>query len=225
MYAIVEIAGQQFKVEKNQQIFVHRLNSKEGGKVVFKNVLLVDDNEKIQIGTPYVKNTKVTAKVLKHLKGDKIIVFKKKRRKGHQKKNGHRQNFTLVQVDKISKKTATTATKKKTTKTTVTKKKTTKKSNSSSSTIRIVGDNLVIENLKIKNPQLVELLKKEKNKEKQTKLIEEIIDYGINLFNTLKGRVETDYAKNSFESIKGQLNDKLDSTLDSVQKEYDKYIE
>tara|TARA_B100001996_G_scaffold206297_1_gene158115 strand:+ start:436 stop:1869 length:1434 start_codon:yes stop_codon:yes gene_type:complete len=105
------------------------------------------------------------------------------------------------------------------------KKKTTKKSNSSSSTIRIVGDNLVIENLKIKNPQLVELLKKEKNKDKQTKLIEEIIDYGINLFNTLKGRVETDYAKNSFESIKGQLNDKLDSTLGSVQKEYDKYLD
>ena len=107
----------------------------------------------------------------------------------------------------------------------VNKKTKTTKKNISSSTIRIVGDNLVIENLKIKNPQLTDLLKKEKNKEKQTKLIEEIIDYGINLFNTLKGRVETDYAKDSFESIKGQLNEKLDSTLDGVQKEYDKYLD
>ena len=107
----------------------------------------------------------------------------------------------------------------------VNKKTKTTKKNISSSTIRIVGDNLVIENLKIKNPQLTDLLKKEKSKEKQTKLIEEIIDYGINLFNTLKGRVETDYAKDSFESIKGQLNEKLDSTLDGVQKEYDKYLD
>ena len=79
MYAIVEIGGQQFKVEKDQQIFVHRLDYKEGAKVIFDNVLLVDNNGKVKVGAPKVSGAKVTAKVLEHLKGDKVIVFKKKR--------------------------------------------------------------------------------------------------------------------------------------------------
>ena len=94
MYAIVEIAGQQFKVEEDQQIFVHRLETKEGSKIDFDQVLLMDNGGKIEVGAPVIKGAKVTAKVLEHLKGDKVIVFKKKRRKGYKVKNGHRQYLT-----------------------------------------------------------------------------------------------------------------------------------
>ena len=101
MYAIVEIAGQQFKVEKDQQIFVHRLEVKEGSKVDFENVLLIDNGGKVNVGAPAVKGAKVTAKVLDHLKGDKVIVFKKKRRKGYRVKNGHRQSLTQIVIESI----------------------------------------------------------------------------------------------------------------------------
>ena len=106
MYAIVEIAGQQFKVEKDQQIFVHRLELKEGAKVDFENVLLIDNGGKVNVGAPAVKGAKVTAKVLEHLKGDKVIVFKKKRRKGYRVKNGHRQYLTKLEIVKIDEKAA-----------------------------------------------------------------------------------------------------------------------
>jgi|TARA_B110000914_G_scaffold194339_1_gene182393 large subunit ribosomal protein L21 len=106
MYAIVEIAGQQFKVEKDQQIFVHRLEAEEGSKVDFENVLLIDNGGKINVGAPAVKGAKVTAKVLEHLKGDKVIVFKKKRRKGYKVKNGHRQYLTKLEILKIDEKAA-----------------------------------------------------------------------------------------------------------------------
>ena len=101
MYAIVEIAGQQFKVAKDQQIFVHRLDQKEGDKVSFDNVLLVDNDGKVKIGAPAVKGAKVDATVIEHTKGDKVIVFKKKRRKGYRKRNGHRQQFTSIKIDNI----------------------------------------------------------------------------------------------------------------------------
>lgn len=101
MYAIVEIAGQQFKVEKDQQIFVHQLEGKAGDKVEFSNVLLIDDGGKIAVGAPAVEGAKVTAKVENHVKGDKVIVFKKKRRKGYKKKNGHRQAFTELSITGI----------------------------------------------------------------------------------------------------------------------------
>ena len=101
MYAIVEIAGQQFKVEKDQQIFVHRLDTEEGSKVDFDKVLLLDNAGKVNVGAPVIKGAKVTAKVLEHLKGDKVIVFKKKRRKGYRVKNGHRQALTEIQIENI----------------------------------------------------------------------------------------------------------------------------
>ena len=97
MYAIVEIAGQQFKVAKDQKVFVHRLLGKEGDKVSFDKVLLLDDG-KVTIGAPAIKGAGVTAKILGHLKGDKVIVFKKKRRKGYRVKNGHRQAFSEIQI-------------------------------------------------------------------------------------------------------------------------------
>jgi large subunit ribosomal protein L21 len=106
MYAIVDIAGQQFKVEKDQQIFVHQLEGKEGDKVEFSNVLLVDDGGKIAVGAPAVEGAKVTAKIVEHAKGDKVIVFKKKRRKGYAVKNGHRQRFTKIAIDGITAKGA-----------------------------------------------------------------------------------------------------------------------
>ena len=106
MYAIVDIAGQQFKIEKDQQIFVHRLEAKEGSKVDFDKVLLLDNAGKINIGSPVIKGAKVTAKVLEHLKGDKVIVFKKKRRKGYRVKNGHRQYLTKLEILKIDEKSS-----------------------------------------------------------------------------------------------------------------------
>ena len=106
MYAIVEIAGQQFKVEKDQQVYVHRLEAKEGSKVEFDNVLLIDNGGKIAVGAPAIEGAKVTAKVLQHLKGDKVIVFKKKRRKGYKVKNGHRQYMSQIEIEKIDEKGA-----------------------------------------------------------------------------------------------------------------------
>ena len=97
MYAIVEIAGQQFKVAKDQKVFVHRLATEEGKAVAFDNVLLIGDGDKVTIGAPAIDGAQVGAKVLKHLKGDKVIVFKKKRRKGYQKKNGHRQSLKKIE--------------------------------------------------------------------------------------------------------------------------------
>jgi large subunit ribosomal protein L21 len=106
MYAIVDIAGQQFKVEKDQKIFVHRLDGDEGSKVSFGQVLLVDDSGKVQVGTPVVKNMIVTASIVSHLKGDKVKVFKKKRRKGYQVLNGHRQYLTEILIENIGAGTA-----------------------------------------------------------------------------------------------------------------------
>ena len=102
MYAIVEIAGQQFKVAQDQKVYVHRLKGEEGSKVTFDNVFLLNDNGTISIGAPAIKGAAVTAKILGHLKGDKVIVFKKKRRKGYIKKNGHRQALTEIQIESIA---------------------------------------------------------------------------------------------------------------------------
>ena len=104
MYAIVDIAGQQFKVEKDQKIFVHRLELEEGKKVTFDKVLLIDTGNKVTVGDPVVKGASVDAKVVSHLKGDKVLVFKKKRRKGYKKLNGHRQYLTQIQIQGISEK-------------------------------------------------------------------------------------------------------------------------
>ncbi|MFA8434014.1 MAG: 50S ribosomal protein L21 [Marinifilaceae bacterium] len=101
MYAIVEIAGQQFKVEKDQKIFVHRLDAEEGGQVEFAKVLLMDKEGEIVVGAPAIEGAKVTAKVLSHLKGDKVQVFKKKRRKGYKVRNGHRQYLSQIQIEEI----------------------------------------------------------------------------------------------------------------------------
>ena len=102
MYAIVEIAGQQFKVSKDSKVFVHRLPQAEGEQVSFDKVLLVDADGKITLGAPAIKGASVEAKVLQHLKGDKVIVFKKKRRKGYKKKNGHRQSLTQIVIEGIT---------------------------------------------------------------------------------------------------------------------------
>lgn len=112
MYAIVEIAGQQFKVEEGKKIFVHRLEAEEGNNVDFDKVLLIDEDGKITIGEPVIKDAVVEGKVLDHVRGDKVIVFKKKRKKGYRVRNGHRQNFTQVEILSINsngmtKKTAT----------------------------------------------------------------------------------------------------------------------
>nr|WP_321415787.1 50S ribosomal protein L21 [uncultured Allomuricauda sp.] len=101
MYAIVEMAGQQFKVAKDQKVYVHRLQGEEGDKVTFDKVLLLEDGDNVTIGAPVIDGAAVEAKVVKHLKGDKVIVFKKKRRKGYQKKNGHRQYLTEIVVEGI----------------------------------------------------------------------------------------------------------------------------
>ncbi|MCF8218995.1 MAG: 50S ribosomal protein L21 [Bacteroidales bacterium] len=102
MYAIVEIAGDQQKVEKGKELFVNRLEGEEGSTVELDNVMLVDDNGKVNVGSPVVEGAKVYAKIVEHLKGDKVKVFKKKRRKGYQKMNGHRQYLTKLQIEDIT---------------------------------------------------------------------------------------------------------------------------
>ncbi len=102
MYAIVEISGQQFKVSKDQKLFVHRLEDKKGSNVSFKRVLLVDDGKEIKVGSPTINGFSVNAKIINHLKDDKVIVFKKKRRKGYRVKNGHRQYLSEIQISNIS---------------------------------------------------------------------------------------------------------------------------
>lgn len=102
MYAIVEIAGQQFKVSKDQKVYVHRLAAEEGTNVTFDRVFLVDNEGTITLGAPAITGASVGAKVLKHLQGDKVIVFKKKRRKGYKKKNGHRQALTQIVIEGIN---------------------------------------------------------------------------------------------------------------------------
>jgi len=108
MYAIVEIAGQQFKVSKDLKVYVNRLTNEEGSKVSFDKVLLLDNDGTITLGAPAIEGASVEAKVLQHLKGDKVIIFKKKRRKGYKKRNGHRQYLTQIVIESIS----TTAAKK-----------------------------------------------------------------------------------------------------------------
>ena len=102
MFAIVNIAGKQFKVEKDQSIFAPKLEGEEGSAVEFENVLLIDNDGKVKVGSPTIKGSKVSGKIVEHVKGDKVIVFKKKRRKGYRVKNGHRQQFTKVLVEKIA---------------------------------------------------------------------------------------------------------------------------
>jgi large subunit ribosomal protein L21 len=102
MFAIVSIAGQQFKVEEGQQIFVHRLAANEGDALTFDSVHLVDNEGQVSIGSPNVKGASVKASVIGHVKGDKVVVFKKKRRKGYRRKNGHRQQFTKIRIEGIA---------------------------------------------------------------------------------------------------------------------------
>lgn len=102
MYAIVDIAGKQFKVTKDQSIFIPKQEGESGASVTFDQVLLVDNNGKVSVGTPQVKGAKVSGKILEHVKGDKVLVFKKKRRKGYKKLNGHRQDFTRIQIENIT---------------------------------------------------------------------------------------------------------------------------
>ena len=101
MYAIVEIAGQQVKVEKGRKAYVHRLENAEGESVSFDKVLLIDNDGAVKVGTPVVEGASVKATVLEHVKGDKVLVFKKKRRKSYQKMNGHRQYLTKIQIEEV----------------------------------------------------------------------------------------------------------------------------
>jgi large subunit ribosomal protein L21 len=101
MFAVINILGQQLKVIENTKYYVPKLNEKVDSEVSFENILLMGDDKSTKIGTPYVKGVKVTAKVLEHIKDDKVIVFKKKRRTGYQKSNGHRQQLTRIEVTKI----------------------------------------------------------------------------------------------------------------------------
>ena len=127
MNAIVEILGKQFKVEKDSKLLVHRVQGNEGDKITFDNVLMLDNGSKITIGSPNVIGASVQAKIVKHLKDDKVIVFKKKRRKGYKVKNGHRQALTEILIEKVSEKIVAKKTESKDTKKAEVKKPTAKK--------------------------------------------------------------------------------------------------
>ena len=102
MYAVVNIAGQQMKVTEGQELFVHRLQAEEGEQVSFDQVMLIDRDGEVNVGAPVISSAGVSATVIDHVQGDKVIVFKKKRRKGYQVKNGHRQQFTKIKIDSIN---------------------------------------------------------------------------------------------------------------------------
>jgi large subunit ribosomal protein L21 len=102
MYAIVEIAGQQFKVEQNDEIFVHRLEGEPGTKIEFDQVLLLDNDGKISVGKPLVEGSSISGQIVGHVRGDKVVIFKKKRRKGYEKESGHRQDFSKVLIETIN---------------------------------------------------------------------------------------------------------------------------
>ena len=123
MYAVVEIQGSQFKVTKDQKLFVNRIDAKEGSKVSFDKVLLVDDGKNVQVGKPNLSGTAVEAKIITHLKDDKVIVFKKKRRKGYKVKNGHRQSITEIVIQGINDKKSSPKKDSSSDKTTAAKKK------------------------------------------------------------------------------------------------------
>jgi large subunit ribosomal protein L21 len=106
MYAIVDVAGKQYRVEEGQKVYVHRLEGVEGSEVTFEKVLMIDADGKVVVGQPVVEGASVSATILSHLKGDKVLVFKKKRGKGYQKLNGHRQYLSQIKIDKISEKAA-----------------------------------------------------------------------------------------------------------------------
>lgn len=108
MYAIVEIAGQQFRVEKEQEVIVHRLDAEVGSSLEFADVMLIDNNGKITVGKPLIEGANVSAKILSHLKADKVTIFKKTRRKGYQKSSGHRQHLTKIQIENIAEKATMT---------------------------------------------------------------------------------------------------------------------
>ena len=127
MNAIVEISGKQFKVEKDSKLFVHRVQGNEGDKITFDNVLMLDNGSKITVGSPNVTGAAVQAKIIKHLKDDKVIVFKKKRRKGYKVKNGHRQALSEILIEKVSEKITAKKTESNETKKAEVKKPTAKK--------------------------------------------------------------------------------------------------
>ena len=133
MYAIVDISGKQFKVEKNKYIYTDKIDLKSGKKVEFDNVLFISDNGKAKIGKPVIKGSKVTGQILDQVKDDKVLVFKKKRRKGYKVKNGHRQSLTQISIQSILHNVSTSKE--------VDKKKITKKSVKKESEIK--NDNLV----------------------------------------------------------------------------------
>lgn len=113
MYAIVEIAGQQFKVSQNDQIFVHRLEGEPGTKLEFNQVLLIEQDGKVNVGKPLVEGSTITGQILEHVRGDKVVIFKKKRRKGFEKETGHRQDFTKILIESIGAKSSAKAKKAK----------------------------------------------------------------------------------------------------------------
>ncbi len=102
MYVVVDMAGQQFKVEQGQEVFVNRLEGEEGDKVKFDKILLVDNDGKVKVGKPLVKGAVIDAQIVSHVRGDKVVVFKKKRRKGYQKSNGFRKDLSKVLIEKIT---------------------------------------------------------------------------------------------------------------------------
>ena len=122
MFAIINIAGKQFRVEEGDQIKVPHLSTDAGKSLAFDKVLLINDGKKVQLGSPLLSNASISATVVEHGRGKKIRIFKKKRRKGYRRNNGHRQNYSLIKIDSIS-----TTSKKKSTK--KTKDKTSKKEN------------------------------------------------------------------------------------------------
>ena len=136
MIAVVNIEGKQFKVEKDSQFLIDKLQGKKGDKVVLDNVSLIDNNGKVIVGTPNIKGASVTVSILEQIRDKKVVVFKKKRRKGYKLKNGHKQMLTKVKIDSISTKSATNKSQESETKKTIAKKTIAKKTTAKKTTAK-----------------------------------------------------------------------------------------
>ncbi len=220
MYAIVEMAGQQFKVAKDQKVYVHRLQEEEGKKVTFGNVLLLGDGSDITIGAPAIDGASVEAKVVRHLRGDKVIVFKKKRRKGYRKKNGHRQSLTEIVIESIvakgaKKSDAKEETKKPTAK--ASENKTAPKSEVKDTIEEAKGKSAPVEESVASKPKADKAAKKETPKKTENKVKSDNDKVSDNLVTRAENRAEDQHIEIDVDKLLHSIGTSTKAEADDLK--------
>ena len=220
MFAIVEMAGQQFKVAKDQKVYVHRLQEEEGKKVTFGNVLLLGDGTDITIGAPAIDGASVEAKVVRHLRGDKVIVFKKKRRKGYRKKNGHRQSLTEIVIESIvakgaKKSDAKEETKKPTAK--ASENKTAPKSEVKDTIQEAKGKSAPVEESVASKPKADKAAKKETPKKTESKVKSDNDKVSDNLVTRAENRAEDQHIEIDVDKLLHSIGTSTKAEADDLK--------